>query len=107
MQALSLQRCLHHPAREAVARCPECGRFYCRECIVEHEDRVVCADCLKRMVQAKGGKGRSRLAWVPGAAFLALGFLVAWMFFYETGALLLKIPAAFHEGTLWHIGDER
>ena len=43
---LSQQRCFNHTSREAVARCPECGRFFCRECITEHDDRVLCAVCL-------------------------------------------------------------
>ncbi len=101
MQELVLQRCLHHPAREAVARCPDCGRFYCRECITEHDDRVVCADCLKRLAQRAGAR-RPRFAWLPGVAFFALSFLLAWLCFYETGSVLAQIPTSFHDGTLWH-----
>jgi hypothetical protein len=43
MQDITQQRCLNHMLREAVARCPECSRFFCRECITEHEDKVLCA----------------------------------------------------------------
>jgi hypothetical protein len=101
---LTQQRCLHHPVREAVARCPECGRFFCRECIVEHEDRVVCADCLKRLAQVAGKRG-PRLAWLSRIGFGALGLLMAWLFFYEVGRLLLLIPTSFHDGTLWHLAS--
>jgi hypothetical protein len=105
LQELSRQRCLHHPEREAVARCPECARFFCRECITEHDDRVVCADCLKRLAHA-AGPARARFAWLPRLAWCALGFLLAWLFFYETGRALLLIPTSFHDGTLWHTAAE-
>jgi hypothetical protein len=52
MQNLLLQRCFNHGMREAAARCPECGRFYCRECITEHDDRVLCSACLKKLARA-------------------------------------------------------
>jgi uncharacterized paraquat-inducible protein A len=100
MEAISRQLCLHHPAREAVARCPECGHFFCRECITEHEDRVICADCLKRLARAPS-KPRERLQGLRRLAFCGLGFLLSWLFFYETGRVLLLIPTSFHDGTLW------
>ncbi len=104
MRAFTQQRCLHHPAREAVARCPECGGFFCRECITEHEDRVICANCLKQLVRVNGSV-RLRFAGLPAALFCALGFLIAWLFFYETGRALLLIPTSFHDGTFWHNGE--
>ncbi|MBT8374528.1 MAG: rhomboid family protein, partial [Deltaproteobacteria bacterium] len=35
MKDLALQRCNNHGQREAVARCPKCRRYFCRECITE------------------------------------------------------------------------
>lgn len=102
IQALSQQRCLHHPAREAVARCPECGYCYCRECITEHDDRVICASCLKKLAQAKEKK-RNRFAGVSRVIFCGLGVLLAWVWFYEMGRVLLMIPNSFHDTTLWHL----
>ena len=32
MNDLLYQRCFNHVLREAVARCPECLRYFCREC---------------------------------------------------------------------------
>src|SRR5580658_7631208 len=32
------QRCFNHDLREAVAQCPSCKRFFCRECVTEHAD---------------------------------------------------------------------
>jgi hypothetical protein len=100
---LSRQRCHHHPGREAVARCPECRQFFCRECIAEHDDRVLCAACLKRLAQQAGPR-RRRLAGAWRAVQLVAGVLAVWVFFYLAGRLLLAIPASFHEGTLWHQG---
>ena len=99
------QRCLHHPTREAVARCPECEHFFCRECITEHEDRVICANCLKQLVRVSGKRGR-RFAGLFRIFFCTLGLLVAWLFFYETGRALLLIPTSFHDGTLWHSEED-
>jgi hypothetical protein len=98
--ALLQQRCLHHPAREAVAQCPECGHSYCRECVTEHEDRVLCASCLGKRKQAAahhlmdGGRALRLLQ-------ILLGLFLAWVFFYSLGQALLAIPSAFHEGTVW------
>lgn len=97
---LALQRCLNHDFREAVARCPECKQFFCRECITEHEDRVVCAACLKRLARSVAGR-RFRFAGQAAAVQFVLGVMTAWLFFYCVGRSLLAIPDSFHEGTVW------
>lgn len=84
--------------REAVARCPDCKRFFCRECISEHDDRVLCASCLSRRLSREEKKQYGRvLHFFP----LALGLLTAWLFFYWIGEGLLLLPSSFHEGTFW------
>jgi hypothetical protein len=100
MSSLAYQRCFNHAQREAVARCPVCARFFCRECVIEHEDRMLCAGCLRAAAEAnrKSQRGLSRLA---RAGQLLLGILCAWFFFYLVGEILLAIPTAFHEGTMW------
>ena len=100
MPDLSQQRCLNHAAREAVARCPGCRRFFCRECITEHEDRVICAACLRKLahvplLRRRGFAGLVRLGQC------VVGLVLAWFCFYLLGEQLLKLPTAFHEGTLW------
>lgn len=105
MQPLALQHCLHHPSREAVARCPECSHFFCRECITEHDDRVICADCLKRLIST-AGPARTRFAAVRRILLCAAGFFIAWVCFYESGRALLLIPTSFHDGTLWRHHDQ-
>jgi hypothetical protein len=94
------QRCLRHSAREAAARCPHCRYFFCRECITEHEDRVLCADCLAKMLRPSEKRG-SVLAQIASALFGLCGIATAWLFFYFVGELLARAPVSLHEGTIW------
>jgi len=100
MAVLLAQRCLHHPVREAVARCPECTQFFCRECITEHDDRVICSSCLRRLTTKTETKRRS-LAPFGRVAVAVGGLLIAWIFFFLIGRMLVNIPTSFHEGTVW------
>jgi hypothetical protein len=104
METLSQQHCYHHPRREAVVRCPACGRFFCRECVTEHDDRMLCSGCLAHLAGSRGqgaGRWRERLIlWTQGIG----GFLMIWYLFYMVGRMLLAIPHEFHEGTIWHAG---
>ncbi len=93
-------RCLNHTEREAAARCLECNRVFCRECVTEFEHRVICASCLKKLAGSHPARlsrlsGFSRL----GQCLLAIFFL--WLVFYSLGQALLRTPDSFHEGTLW------
>jgi hypothetical protein len=100
MPGLTHERCFHHALREAVARCPECERYFCRECITEHEDRVICASCLRKLV-ARGDGRRARWSWLLRVAQCLAGLLLCWIVFYYTGRALLAMPGSFHDGTLW------
>jgi hypothetical protein len=102
MQSLANQRCFNHVMREAVARCPECRQFFCRECITEHDDRVVCAACLARLAR-KPLTQRLALVKILWFAQAVLGLLIVWYFFFLIGGGLLKLPDSFHEGTLWQV----
>jgi hypothetical protein len=100
MPSLAQVRCYHHVEREAVARCPSCGHCYCRECITEHDDRILCAACLTKLTRPSA---RKKMSWV-GLGYLVgggMGLFVAWFFFYLLGHRLLDLPTAFHQGTLW------
>ena len=103
MDDLARQLCINHATREAAARCPECARFFCRECVVEHDDRVLCASCLKRLSRNAQGAG-SRLSFFLRTGQLLFGFLILWLFFYCLGRALLSLPSSFHEGTVWTRG---
>ena len=100
--SLHQQRCFNHGVREAVARCPECGGFFCRECVTEHDDRVVCSVCLAKLARTPLVKRRAFVNLLRAAQCLA-GLVAAWFFFFFIGSLLLKIPSAFHEGALWQV----
>ncbi len=100
MAHLIHQRCLNHSLREAVARCPECGRFFCRECITEHEGRVLCAACLRQRVQPRFTRRRG-LVWAWRSVQFLAGLFTVWLFFYLLGGQLLSIDSAVHEGTVW------
>ena len=104
MTAITDQHCFHHPQREAVVRCPECRRYYCRECVTEHDDRMLCSSCLARLA----GQGRkAHRSWAQALKLTGqgvFGFLLLWYAFYLVGLTLLTIPHAFHEGTLWETG---
>ena len=97
---LTYQRCLNHGQREAVARCPGCGHYFCRECTTEHDDRVICAACLHKLARMPLLQ-RRELAGLIRLGECVLGVLAAWFFFYLLGEALLALPTSFHEGTLW------
>lgn len=95
---LTLQTCAIHADRKAIARCPSCANYFCRECVTEHEGRFLCSNCLQRRsapiepAQRSGG----RFATAIG---IGIGIAVAWFFFYLIGQLLILIPSNLH-----HIG---
>jgi hypothetical protein len=93
--------CYHHPHREAVVRCPGCQRFFCRECVTEHEDRMLCSNCL---AQISGKTMHADRCWrqqlFVGMQGLS-AFLFLWYLFFLLGQMLLAIPHSFHEGTIW------
>jgi hypothetical protein len=103
MRNLAGQRCLNHFQREAVARCPSCSQFFCRECITEHDDRVICAACLGKLARVPLLQRRCFAeAWRLTQGLV--GLFAAWFLFYLVGEALLRLPAAFHEGSLWQRG---
>ena len=85
-----------------MARCPECRQFFCRECITEHDDRVLCTACLRKLARVPLTQ-KPVFQKLARAAQTAFGILVAWFFFFLIGEGLLRIPATFHEGTLWRV----
>lgn len=93
---LARQRCWTHAQREAVSRCPSCRKFYCRECVTEHDGRLLCVQCL-----AAGTRGPSAHAgtrWALLAAMAVLGVLVSFVAFYTAGYVLQQLPPAWTRG---------
>ncbi len=93
--SITQERCFNHASREAVARCPECGRSFCRECISEHDGRVICASCLKRLNVRP--VRRYRLAGLVRIAQVLIGVMLLWTSFYLLGKALLTLPSCFHD----------
>jgi len=100
MSDISLQRCHNHAQREAVALCPECVAYYCRECIAEHEGRVLCASCLQKLL-AGASTTRNRFSGLITIGRILSGFLLLWLVFFYIGHALLSLPSSIHEGTVW------
>lgn len=99
------EKCFHHRQREAVARCPECRRFFCRECITEHDDRVVCASCLQA---ASTDATQRKIRWASLTVPLqfCVGLLLVWLVFYGLGRILTAIPADVHAGSWTETAEE-
>jgi hypothetical protein len=96
MNDISRLRCLNHAKREAVALCTRCSNSFCRECIVEYEERIVCGRCLAALEQAPLEK-RARLALLLEGVWGALSFVFLWAVYYYFGRILLSRPSTFHE----------
>jgi hypothetical protein len=97
---IAQQRCFVHDYREAVARCPACHNTFCRECVTEHEGRVVCAACLKNALGTRS-ESRHRLRRLLTACLPIAALLIAWWVFYGIGRILIMIPAPVHDGSAW------
>jgi hypothetical protein len=100
MGELAEARCCNHAHREAAARCPACGRHFCRECVTEHDRRLLCAECLQGLA-AVGAQRAWRLGGPGLWAGALVGLFALWVCFYLAGQALLLIPSSVHEGTWW------
>jgi hypothetical protein len=84
------QRCWNHELREAVCRCPGCGRSFCRECVTEHEDRLLCAACLRHAARVAAPKVGTLRGSAP-ALMTAAGVILAWALFFSAAESLATI----------------
>lgn len=98
MHDLAHKRCRNHAQREAAGRCPECERFFCRECLTEHEGRVLCAACLATG-PADAPHSKIPLAGLIRTCQLAIAVAVLWIFFSSFGRAVVLLPDTFHEDT--------
>ena len=91
MNQLALQqRCWNHEAREAVCRCPQCGRSFCRECVTEHESRLLCATCLRNIALAAAAR-RGKFRRLAAVGMTLAGVILAWAIFFGAGESLITI----------------
>jgi len=96
------QRCWNHELREAVCRCPACGRHFCRECVTEHESRLLCAACLQAIARSAGARrhrGRALFRTLLSPTAALGGLLLSWLIFYIGGEILLAFAA--HAERTW------
>jgi len=87
--------CFIHGGREAVALCLECRRAFCRECVVDHDGRLICATCLTRLrhkPERAPGAFRSFLRTLGVAAAL----LLCWMIFYLGARAIVTTDTSRH-----------
>jgi len=90
------QRCWNHEGREAVCLCPACGRCFCRECVTEHEARLLCAACL----EAASGAGRPRRGAMSAFAIVSLAMaslLFTWGVFFSLGEAIMSLNARMEQ----------
>jgi hypothetical protein len=92
MSSALQQRCWNHPDREASCRCPHCVRSFCRECVTEHQQQLLCASCLEATARDKPSTRRALRRFVPAALALA-GIVFAWFVFYGVGQAFLESTA--------------
>ncbi len=93
--------CTIHADRRSTARCPSCRKFYCRECITEHEGKLTCATCLSLSLEERA-KPKQRRRWnlVPVIQVI-IALMVSWAVFYLFAATIRDVPDEFHDGTIW------
>lgn len=90
------QHCWNHETREAVCRCPGCGRSYCRECVTEHEARLLCAACLRKSLP-EAAPERRFVGRVPRVLLLAGGLLLSWFLFLGLAAGVSEFSARMEQ----------
>ena len=91
--------CRNHPERDVVARCPRCTQALCRECVTEHDNRMLCESCLRTVIQPTAPDSKSNNFAM--AVVAAAGCLLVWLFFLATAQILAHVPAAFHRFAPW------
>ncbi len=90
--------------------CPSCSLTFCRECVTEHDDRLLCVSCLARasalVKPTQRGRFRAGLAGLRRLLASCAGVALAWWLFDSVGRLLLLLPSSVHEGTIWTSSQE-
>jgi hypothetical protein len=94
------QRCWNHESREAVCRCPACGNSFCRECVTEHESRLLCAACLRSLARERERELPVRRRGLAPVAMALVGIMIAWVVFFAAGEAMLTL-AVRAEQTAW------
>jgi uncharacterized paraquat-inducible protein A len=98
--SVAKRRCRNHIERQAACRCPGCGFDFCRECVTEHDERLLCSRC---MAQLTGSiQEPSRSAALRTLAQAVAGIVAAFLFFFLAGELTSMVVSPSHEVRAWH-----
>jgi len=84
------QHCWNHVVRGAVCQCPVCRRPFCRECVSEHDSRLLCATCIKAAVSSANKAPTRRAAWLVLPAMALASTLLVWAIFFSLGQLIME-----------------
>jgi hypothetical protein len=84
------QLCWNHPVRGAVCACPVCRRSFCRECVSEHDSRLLCASCIQAAVAAPVPSSGRRIARLLVPALALASTLFAWAIFFSLGQIIME-----------------
>ena len=95
MSTIQLTRCFNHHHREASAKCPACSKFYCRECVTEHDEKILCTSCLRQAVQTPFPKKKDRSDWLILILF-PCSFVILWYLFFLVGRIMAAVPNRLH-----------
>jgi uncharacterized paraquat-inducible protein A len=94
------RRCRNHIERQAACRCPGCGFDFCRECVTEHDERLLCSRCMAEL--GASGTRPSRSKTIGTIAQAVAGIAAAWIFFFLAGELTSMVVSPSHEVRAWH-----
>lgn len=64
--------------------------------MTEHDGKVICAECLAKLLAASPETANATSRLVLLLAFASLGCLLAWVVFYSIGAYLSGLPSEMH-----------
>ena len=98
--------CGIHVEREAVAQCPSCRKFFCRECITEHDYQMICAGCLAALLEGKGDdETAQKRAGISGPVLTVVqvvsGVMLVWFVCFTIAELLRQLPPDLHSGSMF------
>jgi hypothetical protein len=91
-------RCFNHANREASARCPECRKYFCKECTTEHQLRILCASCLKRLTKKRASTS-GVFAYITRTFIALFATFVIYFFFVLVGQIFYDTAPALAQPT--------
>ena len=88
---LQFNKCFNHMDRESVAICLECKEHFCRECIIDHEGRMLCASCIDK-VTVKDEKKKDNV-FLKAFSYTLFSFVLLSIIFFIFYSFLFSITS--------------